>query len=266
MLRRLFGSLAIMVVLAAGVNAQSVNIDTYNEGAGGNSFSFTATQALPSVSQLHTGLTTAIGGQRLARAHFVTGGSGDTVGINNTATSGVFAANLSASATLTGHFHLYYGYDAFNTAQPNPIDPSHTFFDLNTNVSGALGANWALEFNVVAMDHNATYIVRLVSDRLGTPVVASVSESRLAGFSGIISIPSSAFVGINGSDIDQIILETSDLSESTDLRIDNLQFVSVPEPTTYALAIGSLAVLGGGIWHRRRKSARAANALVINEE
>src|SRR5688572_18352818 len=106
---RLLVVIALVAVLGSRADAQSILIDNFNQGAGGNTFSHDQTDP-GSTSNLHTGLTaTAIGAQRIARVHIPTGTG--TANINNTANPGVFSLSLPSSATIQVHFHLYWGYD-----------------------------------------------------------------------------------------------------------------------------------------------------------
>jgi hypothetical protein len=264
MLRRVLAAFAVFLAVNAQAPAQSVVIDNFNEGT----FNITATSGTPSVSQLDQGLSNSntLGTRRISRAHFISGGGGgDQVNVNNTANPGRFSTNLTATAT--GHFHLYYGYTAYDPASSDPVSPLHTFADINADIAGGLpGGNIGVALDFTTLDHNATLILKLVTNHTGggqtVSVVSKPVTANLSPFvvqftnaeltAGIVSGP-----GLNFADVDQVILEVGDLEGGTDLVLDSLRFTSVPEPTTWALigCTGLLAV--GGTWYRRRRAGKA---------
>lgn len=262
---RLLAAGVLGLVMTTGINAQVINIDNYNQGTGGNTFSHDQTGP-GSNSNLHTGLTaTTVGDQRIARVHVVAGAG--TVNINNTSDPGTFSISLPSSSTIQAHFHLYYGYNSYDSGASSPTSGTHNFADLNVDTTSLV--NPQVAFTLIRMDNPGDIRVTLVSDRTGSAAFRTVTLNQPGNLTPInVSVTQADFAAGSGSgtlnwaDIDQVILESGDLGDSTDLRLDNLQFTSVPEPTTYALiALAGLAV-GGGAWHRRRKNAKAAEAVL----
>jgi len=272
MFRRLLAAFAVLFLATADLPAQVV-IDNFNEG----SFNLNANSVTPSVTQTDTGLsgTNTLGSIRIARAHFVSGGgTGDSVNVNNTALPGKFSTNLTVAPT-TGHFHLYYGYSAYNSASSDPLSNTHTFSDINANIAGSLPAgNIGVTLNFDSIDHNGTFVLKLVSDRTGTPSLSIVNKFVPANVSPFVLTFTNAEIlgglvsgpGINFSDIDQVILESQDLPGATDMTFDQFEFVSVPEPTTYLLVIGTALAAGGSVWYRRRRAAIQTDLLMAAEE
>lgn len=269
---RIFVATLVVALSAIGQLAAQTSfiIDNYNQ----TTFNLTANSGTPSVFQYDTGLSTAntIGGSRIMRSHFVSGGgAGDNLNTNNTALSGFL--EVSCTATASGHFHSYYGYSAYDTSTEDPVAVTHTFTDMNTNVQAVLGTsniNVALTFQT--LDHPATLIFKIVTGHTaGNQTVSIVSKPVAANLSpfdfvitnaelvaGIVSGP-----GLSFTDVDQIILQSADLPGGTDFVADNLRFfISVPEPTTYALIGVSSVILGAGAYLQRRRQNKLANSSI----
>jgi hypothetical protein len=234
------------------------NVDNFTNPVG-----FILTQNGPGInSALQTGLggTNTIGGQRIVAIEFTTGtGTSD---INNTNVPGQLSVNLDNTAN--GRGRLYYGYDNYVFSNSNPAAPVHTFNDLNANVFTGLGlvngsnALFDLRFTVYFDDLGGTMTAKLVSGR-GTPSqqVAQVTVNLPFLVPSVNPVQDVIFTrgafeadnpNINWSDIDQIVLETSDGPTGRDLRIDNLGFATVPEPMTMTL----LGFSGAFSWLSRR--------------
>ncbi len=269
---RIFVATLVLALTAVGqLSAQPfVIIDNYNQ----TNFNLTANSVTTSVAQYDTGLSTSntMGGSRISRAHFVSGGGGgDQLNVNNTANPGFF--EVSCSTTASGHFHSYYGYSAYDTSTEDPVAVTHTFTDMNTNVQGVLGSpiiNVALDFQT--LDHPMTLIFKIVTNHTGggqtVSVVSKPVAAQLTPFNvtftnaelvaGITSGP-----GLNFTDVDQVILQSADLPGGTDFLADNFRFfVSVPEPTTYALIGVSSLVIGAGAYLQRRRQNKLANSSI----
>lgn len=252
--------------------AQSILVDNFNTGVGGSTINLTLSSAPNSVFQFDSGLTTTIGGQRLARLHNVSGAG--TTNLNNTTNTDILGMSLPSSQTIQAHFHLYYGYDAYDPNATTPIANSHTVRPLNTNTTATFVPQFT--FDLIRLDVVPSNLkVTLVSDFVaGTPntgnyrTVTTTFNSSVFSPGITVNLTQADFAAgtgvgsVNWSDIDMIIFETGDLIDSTDLRIDNLRFTAVPEPTTYALIGLSTLAAGGVAWNRRRRSRAIENQAI----
>lgn len=234
------------------------NVDNFNVPVG-----FILTQTGPGItSALHTGLgANTIGGQRIAAIEITSSGSGGG-DINNSNVAGQLSVNLDNTAN--GRGRLYYGYNNYVFSDSNPASPAHTFNDLNANVFTGLGlingsnAQFDFRFTVLFDDLGGQATVKLVSGRgttnqqvaqvtvnlpLLVPLVNPVQDIIFTRAAFEANNPN-----IDWSDIDQIVLETSDGPTGRDLRIDFMGFATVPEPMTMTL----LGFSGAFSWLSRR--------------
>lgn len=267
MLQRFIYTGALLLATAGTCLAQAnILVDNFNTGTGGSTINLTLSST-GSTSQFDSGLTTTIGGQRIARLHHVNGTG--TINLNNTVNIDVLGMSLPSSGSIEAHFHLYYGYNSYDASASSPVAVTHSFLDLNTNAT-TLGSP-QFTFDLMRLDVvPSTLFVTLVSARgTGSEAFRRVSltfNTSVLSSTTVNVTPAQFAAGtgsgtINWADIDQIILETGDLVDSTDLRIDNLRFTAVPEPATFALLGLSGVAAAGAVWYRRRKQAAQLNTV-----
>ena len=264
MVRILFAS--VIILATTGISsAQSILVDNFNTGVGGSTIALTLSVPNTSVFQFDNLLTTTIGGQRIARLHDVAGSG--TINLNNTVNPDVLGMSLPSSATIQAHFHIYYGYDSYDSSATSPVANTHVFRDLNTDTTILGVPQFTFDVNRLDVVPSTLHVI-LVSNRglageafrqadisinssIFGPTTINVSQAQFAAGTGSGTL--------NWADIDQIIFETGNLIDSTDLRVDNLRFTAVPEPATMAL-LGLTGVLSiGGVWYRRRRNQKIQN-------
>ncbi len=260
-------------VLSLGtVSAQTIIIDNFTSLAtaaapNGSNFSITQT-GVGSLTQTNTNLNASTvinptggtdAGIRIARAHVTSGTNAITV--DNTGTNDQL--NVGLGTATSGHFHLYYGYNAFNSAlAPNAQAPAD-YNDLSRDFT--TGGNNAITLTVLNPDHNGGVEITLISGRgTGSEAIFTFSQPYVTGnpSTQTLTFLLSNFTGINAADIDQIIVEPlGDIPPAGDLSLDNIivTVAAVPEPATVALMGLSGAAVGAGIWYRRRNANKMLN-------
>jgi hypothetical protein len=258
----------IASVLSVGaVSAQTIIIDNFTStvtAAAPNGSDFNITfSGEDSQSVTNTGLNASTvinptggtnAGIRITRAHITSGTN--TINVDNTGT--INQLNVGLGTATSGHFHLYYGYNAFDPDFAANAQPSGNYNDLSRDFTG--GGNNSITLSALNPDHNGGVTIRLISGRgTGSEAVVTASVPYVTGnpSNQTLTFLFTAFPGINFTDIDQIIVEpTGDIPAAGDLSLDNITVTvsAVPEPATYALMGLSGVAVGAGVWMRRRNA------------